>query len=83
MSKRTRTKRVTLQSALLGAINAACDAGWTVAAIADGADVPYASLHDFRSGARQSLRLETADRLADWFGMRLTVPTRNIKSPPD
>jgi plasmid maintenance system antidote protein VapI len=43
--------------------------------IAEGSGIAYRVLHRFASGKRD-LTLETATKLADYFGMRLTRPRR-------
>jgi predicted XRE-type DNA-binding protein len=39
--------------------------------IAKGAGVPQPVVHRFASGKRKNIRLDTADKLAKFFGMRL------------
>jgi len=51
------------------------DSGLTLYAIAKGAKIAYPVLYRFASGERD-LTLETATRLADFFGMKLTRPKR-------
>lgn len=47
----------------------------TLYRIAIDAGVPYAVLYRFAHGERD-IKLKTADRLAEYFGMRLTRPKR-------
>ncbi len=54
---------------------AIADSGLTLYRIAKDAGIAYPVLHRFASGERD-LTLETASRLADYFGMRLTRPKR-------
>ena len=54
------------------------DSGRSLYAIAKGAGIAYPVLYRFASGERD-LTLETASRLADYFGMRLTRPKRPKK----
>jgi len=56
--------------------NAVHDSGFSVNHIAAGAGIPQPVLQRFISGERQNIRLDTADRLAAYFGMRLTRPLR-------
>ena len=51
------------------------DSGLTLYRIAKGSGIAYQVLHRFARGERD-LTLETASRLADYFGMRLTRPKR-------
>lgn len=51
------------------------DSGLTLYAIAKGAEIAYPVLFRFARGERD-LTLETATKLADYFGMRLTRPKR-------
>ena len=66
-------KRETMIDQLRGAVH---DSGLSVNAIALGADIPQPVLQRFVSGERDNLRLDTADKLAAYFGMRLTTPCR-------
>lgn len=52
--------------------------GLTLYAIAKGAGIAYPVVYRFSTGERD-LTLETASRLADYFGMRLTRPKRPKK----
>lgn len=54
---------------------AIASSGLTLYRIAKDAGIVYPVLHRFASGERD-LTLETASRLADYFGMRLTRPRR-------
>jgi plasmid maintenance system antidote protein VapI len=49
--------------------------GLSLYAIAKATDTSYSAIHGFARGQR-GLTLETADRLAELFGMRLTAPKR-------
>ena len=51
------------------------DSGLTLYRIAKGSGIAYQVLHRFARGERD-LTLETATKLADYFGMRLTRPRR-------
>ena len=63
---------MSLTNQLLAAIK---NSGVTLYRIAKDSGVPYVVLHRFARGERQ-IKLETADKLADYFGMRLTEPKR-------
>jgi plasmid maintenance system antidote protein VapI len=63
---------VALQDQLRQAIE---DSGLTLYRIAKGSGIAYQVLHRFARGERD-LTLETATKLADYFGMRLTRPRR-------
>lgn len=54
------------------------DSGLSLYAIAKGSGIAYPVLYRFASGERD-LTLQTASRLADYFGMRLTRPRRPKK----
>ncbi len=54
------------------------NSGLTLYRIAKGSGIAYQVLHRFARGERD-LTLETASRLADYFGMRLTRPKRPKK----
>jgi plasmid maintenance system antidote protein VapI len=43
--------------------------------IAKDSGIPWAVVQRFATGERQ-IKLDTADKLADYFGMRLTAPKR-------
>jgi len=49
------------------------NSGKSINSIAIAADVPQPVLQRFASGERD-IRLETANKIADYFGMRLTKP---------
>jgi hypothetical protein len=49
--------------------------GLTLYRVTVDAGLPYATVYRFYHGVR-SLSLESADKLADYFGMRLTRPKR-------
>lgn len=51
------------------------DSGLSLYRIAKDSGIAYQVLHRFARGERD-LTLETASRLADYFGMRLTRPRR-------
>ncbi len=57
---------------------AVANSGLTLYRIAKDSDIAYQVLHRFARGERD-LTLETASRLADYFGMRLTRPRRPKK----
>jgi plasmid maintenance system antidote protein VapI len=65
-------ENMALQDQLRQAI---ADSGLTLYRVAKGSGVAYQVLHRFARGERD-LTLETATRLADYFGMRLTRPRR-------
>lgn len=49
--------------------------GWSINRIAQEAQIKArSSLQSWYSGAQKSIDLETAAKLADWLGMRLTAP---------
>jgi len=54
------------------------NSGLSLYAIAKGAGIAYPVLYRFASGERD-LTLQTASRLAGYFGMRLTCPKRPKK----
>jgi len=64
-----------LAKQLLDAIK---NSGESIHAIANAADIQQASLQRFVSGERD-IRLDTASRLADYFGMHLTRPRAKPK----
>ncbi len=47
--------------------------GLSLYAVAKGTETPYAAIHGFANG-QHGLTLETADRLAELFKMKLTSP---------
>ena len=57
---------------------AVADSGLTLYVVAKGAGIAYPVLYRFISRERD-LTLETATKLADYFGMRLTRPRRPKK----
>ena len=63
----------TLTKQLLEAIQ---QSGMSINAIAKGSGVSQSTLQRFTSGERDKIRLDTASRLADYFGMRLTAPKK-------
>ncbi len=71
MSKK-KTKQTTLTDQLLEAIE---NSGKSINSIAMAADVPQPVLQRFASGERD-IRLDTAAKLATYFGMKLTKPKR-------
>ena len=66
---------MSLTSQLRKAIN---DSGASLYRIAKDSRIPYAAVHRFANGER-GLTLETADKLAEFFQMRLTRPVRPKK----
>ena len=66
---------MTLQDQLRQAVE---DSGLTLYRIAQDSGVAYQVLHRFARGERD-LTLETASKLADYFGMRFTRPRRPKK----
>jgi len=66
---------MTLQDQLRQAVE---DSGLTLYRIAKDSGVAYQVLHRFARGERD-LTLETASKLADYFGMRFTRPRRPKK----
>jgi len=61
----------TLGEQLLEAIK---NSDLSINAIATGAAVPQPVLQRFVSGDRENIRLDTASKIATYFGMRLTKP---------
>ena len=53
--------------------NAIETSGLSLYRIAKDAEISYAVIHRFANGKRQ-IKIEAADRLADYFGMKLTRP---------
>jgi plasmid maintenance system antidote protein VapI len=49
------------------------DSGLSLYAVAKATHTPYAAIHGFANRHR-NIKLETADRLAELFGMKLTAP---------
>lgn len=68
-----KSKRLTLAEQLLAMIQGS---GMTTNSLAVAAGVPQPVLHRFITGDRPDIRLDTADRLCEFFGSRLTKPTR-------
>jgi plasmid maintenance system antidote protein VapI len=66
---------VALQDQLRKAVE---DSGLTLYRIAKDSGIAYQVLHRFARGERD-LTLQTASKLADYFGMRLTRPKRPKK----
>lgn len=64
---------MSLRDQLIAAIDAS---GQTRYEIAKGAGIDFAAFNRFVAGERD-IRLSSVERLADYFGMRLTKPTRN------
>jgi plasmid maintenance system antidote protein VapI len=64
---------MTLQNQFKKAVE---DSGLSLYAIAKGAGIAYPVLYRFVNGERD-LTLETATKLADFFGMKLTRPKRH------
>lgn len=59
------------------AINAAVKNGATLNGIAVAAGVPQPVVHRFHH-KQQTLKLPTAERLAEYFGITISKPTRNV-----
>jgi plasmid maintenance system antidote protein VapI len=51
------------------------NSGLSLYAIGKATCTPYAAIHGFANEYRD-IKLETADKLADLFGMKLTMPKR-------
>lgn len=66
-----------LEKRLHQAIQAALKSGATINGLAVAAGVPQPVVHRFAK-KQQRLKLETADRLADYFGIAVSQPTRNV-----
>ncbi len=62
-----------IETQLKEAVQAAIDSGWTLRGFAERAGVSNSQLSYWLRGHR-SITIETAGRLADALGMRLTVP---------
>lgn len=54
------------------------DSGLSLYRVAKATHTPYAAIHGFANGHRD-IKLETAERLAELFGMKLTAPKRPRK----
>ncbi len=52
------------------------DSGLSIYALAHATDVAQPILQRFASGVRENLRIDTADRLCKFFGVRLTATKR-------
>jgi DNA-binding Xre family transcriptional regulator len=74
MSKTKRRSDYTPLAAQLRAMIAGSD--MTLNALALAVEMPEPVLHRFASGARENIRLDTADKLCRFFGVRLTAPKR-------
>jgi DNA-binding Xre family transcriptional regulator len=48
--------------------------GLTINSLAVAVGIPQPVLHRFVSGEREAIRLDTADKLCEYFGVRLTKP---------
>jgi transcriptional regulator with XRE-family HTH domain len=68
-----KTNGMSLTGELRDAIESS---GVTLYRIAKDSGVSYAVLHRFANGERQ-IKLDSADKLADYFGMRLMKPKRS------
>lgn len=71
----------TIAEELKAAIAKAQKGGWSVNAIAQRAGISQGRLSDWLAGRRTSINLETAQKLADMFRMRLT--SAEIPPPPE
>jgi plasmid maintenance system antidote protein VapI len=72
MSKtKPKTKEMSVTDQLLGMID---ESGMTINAVAVAAGVPQSVLCRFMSGNRMNIRLDTADKLCRYFGVKLTKP---------
>ena len=67
---------MTLSEQLRAAIE---NSGLSVYRIAKDSGVPQQTLQRFVTGQRDIRLAQTADRLAEYFGMRLTAPKRPAK----
>jgi len=52
------------------------DSGQTVNAVAVASGVPWPVLQRFCAGERDNIRLDTADKLCAFFGVKLTAPRK-------
>jgi plasmid maintenance system antidote protein VapI len=50
------------------------EGGTTLNAVAVASGIPYPMLWRFINGDQRNIRLDTADKLCDYFGVRLTAP---------
>lgn len=69
--KPTPKTKPSLAEALRAAV---LDSGMSINAIAARSGVPQPVLQRFASGQRDNIRLDTASKLAEFFGMHLTTP---------
>lgn len=60
-------------------MNAARENGWSINAMAQASGVPQPVLQRFLEGGQDDIKLATADKLCQHFGMRLTLPRKNTK----
>ncbi|MGA2032938.1 MAG: helix-turn-helix transcriptional regulator [Thermoguttaceae bacterium] len=67
---------VPLATQLLGLI---ADSGMTINAVALASGIPQPVLQRFTSGERDNVRIDTADKLCEFFGVRLTATKRKPK----
>ncbi len=74
MSKTKRRSDYTPLADQLRAMIAGSD--MTLNALAVAVEMPEPVLHRFVSGVRENIRLDTADKLAAYFGVKLTAPKR-------
>ena len=63
--------KTTIEEQLKAAIESAIDAGWSMNALCKAAGVSRSAVRDWYSGSRGGLTLETASKLAIWFGTEL------------
>ena len=71
----TKKPKTTTKPSLAEALRAAVlDSGLSINAIAARSGVPQPVLQRFASGQRDNIRLDTASKLAEFFGMHLTTP---------
>lgn len=54
--------------------------GLNTNALAVASGVPQPVLHRFRMGEQKNIRMDTLDRLCEFFGVRLTAPKRRKKA---
>ena len=71
MSKPRRPDTTTLTGQLLAMID---QSGMAINALAVAAGIPQPVLFRFVTGERPSMTLRTADKLCQYFGVRLTTP---------
>lgn len=65
------TNASTLEDDLRAAVSAALDAGWSYNRLANEMGLPVPVLNRWHHGTR-SIKLETAQKMCDFFGTRLT-----------